>query len=160
MMENKRLRRMTVALAWVLIVMVSASGCSTLKSDEAQPAGAAPKAARESTTVYHDFGDVMVPSELQVNTKDSFVMHTTGATSGVLVLSGKVDGQSLVSFFENNMPRDGWRKTGAFKSARSLILFNKQNRWCVISISEGRFKTHVEIWVAPSLDEAGVPLTR
>lgn len=154
--------RLILAMAGVLVMAMSAVGCTTLRSDQAKAndAETAPAVPRESASVYHDFGDVMIPQALQVHPKDSFVMHSAGTTSGVLVLSGKVDGKSLVNFFETKMPQDGWRKTGAFKSARSLILFNKPNRSCVIIVSEGRFKTNVEIWVAPTLDGAGVPLSR
>ena len=154
--------RLFLAMAGVLVMAMLAVGCTTLQSDQAKAndAETAPAAPRESASVYHDFGDVMIPQALQVHPKDSFVMHSAGTTSGVLVLSGKVDGKSLVNFFETKMPQDGWRKTGAFKSARSLILFNKPNRSCVIIVSEGRFKTNVEIWVAPTLDGAGVPLSR
>lgn len=149
----------SMACIWVLASIVLATGCTTLKSDEPAPAADA-AVAREGATVYHDFGDVMVPRQLKVNQKDSFIIHSAGTTSGVLVLSGNVDANSLVSFFENKMPLDGWRKTGSFRSARSLVLFSKQTRWCVISVSEGRFRTHVEIWVAPTLNEAGMTLTR
>jgi hypothetical protein len=159
-MNEKSAGKAAVVLAWVLAMIVLTTGCATLKSDDAQPSAKAPAAARESATVYHDFSDVMVPRELKVDLKDSFVMRSAGMTSGVLVLNGSVSANSVVNFFESNMPLDGWRMTGTFRSGRSMIVFNKQTRWCVISVSEGRFRTRVEIWVAPTLDEAGTPLTR
>jgi hypothetical protein len=33
-----------------------------------------------------------------------------------------------------------------------MLLFKKQARWCVISITEGQLYTYVEIWVAPTMD--------
>jgi hypothetical protein len=142
---------------------LTALGCSALNSkNSASPsasaatsekssvtASPAPTAAKESLPVYHDFGDVMLPRELTLDKKDSFVMKTAGMTSGVLVLKGSLDINSLVNFFENKMPVDGWQKMGSFRSARSIMLFEKPNRWCVIGISEGSFSTKVEVWVAP-----------
>lgn len=159
MLNKKHGGKVAFVFTALLVLGAFTSGCTTLKSDEAKPGKASASAA--AATVYHDFGDVMVPGTLKVNSKDSFVMHSAGTTSGVLLLSGRVDANSLVTFFENRMPQDGWRKTGTFRGPRSLILFNKESRWCVIRISEGRFTTDVEIWVAPTLNpSAGTTLTR
>jgi hypothetical protein len=161
MLIKKQGVKVALVFTALLVLGVFTSGCTTLKSDEAKPGTAPAPASAAAATVYHDFGDVMVPSTLKVNSKDSFVMHSGGTTSGVLLLSGRVDANSLVTFFENRMPQDGWRKTGTFRGPRSLILFNKENRWCVIRISEGRLTTEVEIWVAPTLQPlAGTTLTR
>jgi hypothetical protein len=32
-----------------------------------------------------------------------------------------------------------------------MMLYKKQTRWCVISITEGQLNTLVEIWVAPTV---------
>ncbi len=61
--------------------------------------------------------------------------------------------ESLISFFENNMTKDNWRMVSQFKSPRTMMFFNKPNRGCIISITEGKFSTGVEIWVAPTLEE-------
>jgi hypothetical protein len=47
------------------------------------------------------------------------------------------------------MAKDNWRTVSAFKSPRTLLLFQKENRWCVINITDGDWNTTVEIWVAP-----------
>jgi hypothetical protein len=161
MLIRKQGVKVALVLTALWVLGVFTFGCTTLKSDEAKPGTAKAPASAAAPTVYQDFGDVLVPSTLKVNSKDSFVMHSAGTTSGVLLLSGRVDANSLVTFFENRMPQDGWRKTGTFRGPRSLILFNKENRWCVIRISEGRLTTEVEIWVAPTLQPlAGTTLTR
>lgn len=146
------------ALPTVLILAVAAlllvAGCSTLRNKDnsnAAPSATAPSAVKqESAPIYLDFGDVMLPRELKVDKKESFVMNTAGMTSGVLVMTGSVDANSLVSFFESKMPVDGWHKVGSFRSARSMLLFEKATRWCVIGITDGQFSTKVEIWVAPT----------
>lgn len=139
----------------ILIMGCMLAGCSTLQSGKESTSTAKPSAAppaaivKENAPVYYDFGDVMLPRELKVDKGESFVMNSGGMTTGVLTLSGSVDATSLTTFFQNKMPVDGWREMGAFRSARSIMLFEKSTRWCVISIADGQFSTKVEIWVAP-----------
>ena len=145
-------------LAIVLIGVCVISGCSAFQKKEdtvAQPSGDQKK---EETPLYYDFGDVPVPPELQLNSKSSFVYRTTGFSAGVLVLKGAVELGSLIDFFENNMSRDNWRAVSTFKSPRTLLLFQKENRWCVINITDDKYSTHVEIWVAPTInpDDTGL----
>jgi len=52
------------------------------------------------------------------------------------------------------MANDNWRILGSFKSSPlTIMLFQKENRSCLIKIIEKLTTTHVEIWVAPSIDE-------
>ena len=104
---------------------------------------------KKNAPLYYDFGDVLVPRELKLNVEASFVYQTSGFTAGVLVFKSKVERVSLIKFFENNMAKDNWQTVSAFKSPRTLLLFQKENRWCVINITEINWDTMVEIWVAP-----------
>jgi len=115
---------------------------------------------RETPAVYRDFGDVRIPKELRVEKKSTFVYQTTGFTGGVLSLRGRVETDSLVNFFDRHMIGDNWQLISRFKSPRTIMLFHKENKWCVISISEGDFfSTYVEIWIAPTAKnaQAGTP---
>jgi len=133
------------------------SGCATFKKGEGveapamQDRGFAPP-------IYYDFGDVRLPEELEVDTKASFVYRTTGFSAGVLVLRGRVEVYSLISFFEKSMASDNWKFVSSFKSPRTILLFQKKDRWCVINITESQFSALVEIWVAPTIDEAASAL--
>ena len=153
-MRGKSTAFSTVGIFMILVAALFLfSGCSALKSKKTapqsgsagQPATAKPKA------IYYDFGDVLLPSELKVDKDDSFVFHTPGLTAGVLSLKGHVEISSLINFFENKMPVDGWQAISSFKAPRTMMLYKKQTRWCVISITEGQLNTRVEIWVAPTV---------
>ena len=150
--ENVR-KSMVRYLAVIVTMMLLVSGCSTLSQNEedsaTQPAA---EQKKEETPLYYDFGDVPVPPELRLNPKSSFVYRTQGFSAGVLVLKGRVDVGSLITFFENNMARDNWQVVSTFKSPRTLLLFQKENRWCVINITDDTYNTHVEIWVAPTVN--------
>jgi hypothetical protein len=134
-------------LVWIAAAAVILSGglisCAGMQKKDAAAGG------REKAPKYYDFEDVLVPRELEQDPKSSFIYHTAGLTAGVLVYTSKVELNSLVEFFQNNMANDNWQSVGVFKSPRTLLLFKKQNRWCVINITDESYKTLVEIWVAP-----------
>jgi len=152
-----RIKAMGVKFCAMLVILMAAmlavSGCSVLKSKQGPTASAAAGSAQpaQTKTMYLDFGDVLLPKELKVNKDDSFVFTTAGLTAGVLSLKGRVESNSLITFFENRMPEDGWQMISAIKSHRSMMLFKKQARWCVIGIEEGQMSTYAEIWVAPTM---------
>lgn len=110
--------------------------------------------------LYYDFGDVLIPRELELDVNSSFVYHTSGFTAGILAFKSKAELGSMVAFFENNMAKDNWQAVGVFKSPRTLLLFQKENRWCVINITDNRWDTLVEIWVAPFSDLSGSGLLK
>ncbi|MBU3949570.1 MAG: hypothetical protein KJ826_15310 [Proteobacteria bacterium] len=143
----------TFALICV-VLMVVISGCAALSQDEnSAMSGASVQKDSGDMPSYYDFGDVLIPKELKVKIEKSFIYKTSGLPAGVLALSGRVDLSSLCTFFDNNMAKDNWKLISLFKSPHTLMLFQKQNRWCVINITDGMIFTDVEIWVAPSIAE-------
>lgn len=156
-MGRKTLGLKSIAiLSLTLTVILWGAGCSTFKSKKAShnTRTASRSQSTKSKVVYYDFGDVLLPAELKVDRDNSFVFSSSGLTAGILSLAGRVEINSLITFFENKMPVDGWKRVSAIKSSRTMLLFKKQNRWCVISINDGQFNVHVEIWVAPTTGES------
>ena len=148
--------KLIAILVFLMAGMLSVSGCSVLKSKKGATTSAAAASAQpaQTKTVYLDFGDVLLPKELKVDKNDSFVFTSAGLTAGVLSLKGRVESSSLITFFENRMPDDGWQMVSAIKAEHSMLLFKKQARWCVIGIEEGQMNTFAQIWVAPSCFQA------
>ncbi len=109
---------------------------------------------KTSVPLYYDFEDVLVPGELKPDRRSTFVYQTAGFSSGVIALSGRVEMNSLISFFENNMAKDNWKFLSSFRSPRSILLFQKQSRMCVIYLTDKEFKVNIEIWVAPVVNDA------
>jgi hypothetical protein len=156
---EKKMHRSTSGFYWVMMVLLlMAAACSstpkTTDGSEAQEKN------NEETPLYYDFGDVLIPPELDLDVKSSFVYHTSGFTAGILTFKSKVELGSMVNFFETNMAKDNWQAVGTFKSPRTLLLFQKENRWCVINITDNRWDTLVEIWVAPFSDISGSGLLK
>jgi hypothetical protein len=105
-----------------------------------------------SPLYYEGFNDVLVPGELEAEKKKFFVFQSHGFSAGILAFKGRVERGSLIAFFKENMVKDGWRSLGSILAARSIQLFQKQNRWCVIGITDGTLSTEVEISVVPGME--------
>jgi len=131
----------------VVVLTLLTAACSSTPQKTA--GGGAGEKEGNNSPLYYDFEDVLVPRELKLNTESSFVYHSSGLTAGVLVFRSEVERNSLIQFFENNMTKDNWQYVSSFKSPRTLLLFKKENRWCVINITANKWDTWVEIWVAP-----------
>ena len=154
MTRNAAKAKLTKALVVICAALMLFTGCSALKSKKTPSTGpGGSTAAPQAKNIYLDFGDVLLPRELKMNRGESFVFSTSGFTAGLLSLKGRVEINSLIAYFENKMPVDGWQLISAIKSSRSMLLFKKQTRWCVISIVEGQINTSVEIWVAPTMGD-------
>jgi len=152
MAEKRIAGRAGVVFLVLIALLYLVSGCSLLTriTRPAAPQETSP-AENEAAPLYYDFGDILLPRELKVDKQASFVFQTPGLSAGVLALKGRVEGSSLIAFFENNMAKDNWQPVSSFKSPRTMMLFKKENRWCVINITEKDFNTFVEVWVAPTI---------
>lgn len=135
---------------WVAVALLPA--CASVEKKD-RSAATAEAENKGPSPQYFDFGDVLVPPELEVDKESSFVYRTPGFSAGVLVMDGRVEMNSLFDFFRNNMAKDNWVNVSSFKSPRTIMLFQKENRWCVINMTDKQWNTDVEIWVAPTLQE-------
>ena len=144
-------KRLYLATLISMITIVFAlGGCSSLSKKDDKATAPASGTSAAVAAQYYDFGDVLIPKQLKVDKKSSFVYHTSGFSAGVLVLKGRIEAGSLISFFETNMAKDNWNMISSFKSERTMLLFQKVRRWCVMNITDEAFNTYVEIWVAPT----------
>ena len=147
-------------LIFMITVVFSIGGCSSLSKKDNKATAPASKTSSAVAAQYYDFGDVLVPKELKVDKKSSFIYQTSGFSAGVLVLKGRIETSSLISFFETNMAKDNWNIISSFKSERTMLLFQKTHRWCVMNITDEAFNTYVEIWVAPTTKDAQTGLLK
>ena len=140
----------------VAVMFLLITGCSGLRSKNDDFAPESSKKQKDASTYYHEFEDILLPKGLKIDNQSTYLVQTPGFLTGVLVLKGRVERNSLITFFKNNMAKDNWRSISSFKSPRTstILLFQKENRWCVININEKTFKTYVEIGVVPNLSEA------
>jgi len=151
-MVKKRVKAAGRLILVAAILVFTTMGCANMKANTASDSSSGTVGAETGPVPqYYDFGDILVPAELKLEKKDSFVFRTPGLAAGVLVLKGNVEVASLITFFDSNMAKDNWQPVTSFKSQRTIMMFRKDNRWCVINITDKDFSTAVEIWVAPTM---------
>lgn len=151
-MKGKGLLQPALGILIILSVLFMLTACSGIKSNTKNSASnqVAVQKTNNNQSTYYIFGDVLLPKQLKIINSKSFVFSVSGVTSGVLSLKGRVEINSLIKFFENKMPMDGWTLENKFQGQRNMLLFTKPNRNSVITIDEGTLNTYVEIWVAPT----------
>jgi hypothetical protein len=113
------------------------------------PSSSGPSAVSAPRPLFYDFPDIPVPSEVKLLSKDSYVFQAGSLKTGLLTFRGRVDINSAINFFQMAMPREGWKAKGGFRYKRSVLIFEKPEKTCVINLYEKLFYTYVEIYVAP-----------
>jgi hypothetical protein len=96
---------------------------------------------------FSGFEDVLIPSDLSVDRKKSQVYSAGKAKVGLLTFKGRVEPDSLADFFQNNLPRNGWKLMTNLKDRDQTLIFLKDDRVCMISISEAWWNTVCEVRV-------------
>ena len=69
-------------LIFMIAVVFSAGGCSSLTKKDDKATAPASKTSSAVAARYYDFGDVLVPKELKVDKKSSFIYQTSGFSAG------------------------------------------------------------------------------
>ena len=109
----------------------------------------------ESASFYYDFDDILVPREMELDIEESFIVETPETKSGLMVFNGMVEIRSLTDFFINSMVKDNWVMRSVFRSNRTILVFDKDARTCVMNITNERYNTLLEIWVSPNSQSSG-----
>jgi hypothetical protein len=150
--QDVRWHRVLPALFLPMLLLSALTGCATRTFSDQTPAPGesleAAEAVEPETARYYDFEDVPVPAEMELKTDRSFVFQTTEFAAGLLAFSGRVELNSLISFFRIKLPDDGWRFLSSIKSPKTILFFRKENRLCIITIITKAFTTDAEILVA------------
>ena len=152
-MDSKRWRNNVAGYLILAVMIMTLAACSSMNATSSG-SGADSAAQTSSPTLYRDFDDILLPSEMKVDSKRTYIVQGSGMTTGILTVKGWVDRTSLMDFFKSAMAREKWQELASFKSpsadTSSIMVFQKAGRTAVISISEGWIYTYAEIAVAPS----------
>lgn len=142
-----------------LILVLSLFGCANLRGQsdtqtvyqplETQPEG-------ESVThKYYDFDDIPVPREMKINVKESILFESQNIRSGMLSFSGRVNSDSLFTYFQTSMSNEGWKLISYIKYGTYIMTFEKPNKLCIIRIIDRSFTSELQIWISPKLSISG-----
>jgi hypothetical protein len=157
-MANMRLAKMAWAVLGIIVLAgIGLTGCASMQGSQSTGSTTDTTGAA-APTLYRDFPDILLPSELKMDPKRTYIVQGAGTTTGVLTLKGWVDRDSIIAFFKSSMRRDNWRELASFKSplatSSSFMVYYKENRTAIISIHEELIYTYVDIAVAPSATDA------
>jgi PBP1b-binding outer membrane lipoprotein LpoB len=109
--------RKTVLMSFILVLMLS--GCAQLKN--ATSSGSSTPETRPSPR-YLDLADILIPGELERVTKECNITNGFGK----LVVSGRVEVESLSQFFITSMNSEGWVSLNQYKFQGTVQLFFKK----------------------------------
>ncbi|MBW1709596.1 MAG: hypothetical protein JRG97_03295 [Deltaproteobacteria bacterium] len=137
-------KKIILAAIFLSAFLLQFSGCAYFQR-EIEPAETA------STVKYYHFEDIRIPAELKLDERRSFIHDMAGFKAGTLYFTGYVNSDSLVAFFKDSMLNDGWELKSTFRYPKTLHLFEKSKKICIIIIKEELLTTKVEIWVSPLL---------
>lgn len=146
-------------MIFALCFLIGFTGCQSTGKSSSSSSGTSDSSSSsaetptEPTNLYRDFKDILVPGELKVDDKRTYIIQGPGLTTGVMTLKGYVERDSLIEFFKSAMARDSWTELASFKSpsknTSSILVFQKADRTAIINIHDRSFNTVVEIAVAP-----------
>lgn len=135
--------------ALVLVLAVSLPACSglnTKSSNEPTPVNSGSQAETyDNPNYYYLFDDVLIPNGLEHAADEDFSFDTQQFKAGIQIFQGRVIFDDLVNFFLNNMVKDGWRKVSAVRSKKSILIFEKSNKACIIELVDG-FKAKATVF--------------
>jgi hypothetical protein len=137
-------QRKSMIVGLTLSLFLLFSGCArTIHTGATDEEGPTP------IVTIHEFPDVPIPKELDLDQRASFVYMTPEFATGNLVYNGNVDYDSLLKFFEESMAKNGWTLKASLKYTRTLLFYQKESRICLINMDISPLNIRVEIWVAP-----------
>ncbi len=134
-------------------------GARTTSSEEPAVAAVGATETYEEFVPYTEFDDIAVPNELSRVPERTFIYENKEFKTGMIVMKGRVENQSLIDFFVNQMAKDNWTKESSIISSMSTLVFHKPYKSCMIRITDGAYNTEVEIYAvelkAESMRDSG-----
>jgi hypothetical protein len=135
------LRLLAVTLSVALV-----AGCALFEKGPSRP-------EPQRLPDQREFDDIMIPRDMEIDKESSAVYRRDGMSLGILRMSGKVDGNALLRYFQNNMSNEGWRQVSLLRAPQSLMVFQKGNRMAVLALDDTEMlNTYADLWVVPLND--------
>lgn len=137
-------------MGFVLLFALVLSGCAGTGSGDGD-------ASSGLNYYYDEFKDVAIPKEMSPEKKETFITYTAdGVKLGTQIVSGRVEMASLVTAMQGYMQRDGWTLRSVFRSTRSILIFEREDRMCSIYIGDGMMTTTMLIFVSPKISDGAL----
>ncbi len=133
-------------------LLMTNQGCSLMSGSSDDMKAAPPSGSEQASQPYHpkDFKEVLVPNIMEFDREKSMYVKSQDFNGGILHFSGRAEINSLITFFENTMPSKDWILSGSVKTKKTLLIFTKPGKSCMISIVDPdfSFNTQVSLYIA------------
>ena len=143
----------TKLLALLMVLGIAVTGCtgSTFSSGSgSDPVEGTVSGSAAQKFRYVDYDDIFIPNEMTLKNDESFFIGTGSDKLGLMYFTGRVEFRSLATTLIANMGNDGWTLNFNFVSSpRSVLIFSKASRFCVMKIEDGTTKTALSVDVYP-----------
>lgn len=140
-------------LACTLMAMQGCSGSSLSIPNPFEP----DPPSNVNEVYYGEFPSVPIPKDMSEVAKYTAVMQAPdGSKTGLQIFEGRLDRQSLVTAMVHNMNRQGWQLRSIFRAQRSILLFDKGDRNCIVAVTDSSNLATMEVWVAARLPDGSV----
>lgn len=138
----------------LLIALCAVQGCADLNITN--PFESSTSDVNE--TYYDQFPDVPIPRDMTVDTSRSLVsIGQDGVKTGLVTVEGRVEKSSLANAMLHNMSRQGWSLRGAVTGARTVHLYEKDNRYALIYLYDQTTTMAMELWIVPRVGDGVFP---
>lgn len=107
--------------------------------------------SHEGPYFYAEFDDIPIPTEVSSIKETTIITTPGGVKTGLQVFKGRVEVGSLNSAMIGYMQREGWEMRSSTRGARSLLIFEKEDRYATIYILDGMFNIEMQVYVSPKL---------
>ena len=153
---------MRCVFCFLLVLCLALSSCAAKSgsNEELPPLEDSSSAAAvpdDPDGVYEDFSDILVPIELTRLADESFVFESPQFKTGYMAYDGRVEFNSLVDYFINNMTKDGWTTQSTLRAGDSALVFDKPGKSALIRVIDGSYKTKVIIIAVERKAAAAAP---
>ncbi len=130
MKRKKVLQVLAVCGATFLILASQGCGILTGANSSGDMKQASLSESEEASSPYHpkDFKEILIPNIMEFDRDKSMYIKSKDFNGGVLHFSGRAETNSLITFFENTMPSQGWVLSGSVKTKKSLLIFTKPSQ--------------------------------
>lgn len=140
-----------ICLQGVISIFTAAlflQGCAVLPGADEQEEAVAPLPVLTNQP-YHpkEFRELLIPNGLVFDREASMFVKTNSFKGGILTFRGRLEVDSLNDFFETSMQKEGWKFAGSVKSEKSLLIFTKPGKSCMITIQENTFSINTDVYI-------------
>lgn len=108
-------------------------------------------------TYYAEFSDIPVPRDMSADNSSTEISDHMGQKIGYMRFTGSIEIFSLQDAMAYNMHKQSWSPLSIFKSKNGVMVFEKGERICIITVTDSFPSNAMRIWVTPKMHGFVVP---